>query len=202
MGRSVSGNGYVALRLYSQLFTTSGTWTKPTNVTEIEVDIRGGGGGGGGGAVNRGGGGGGSGELMKYQIPTLSGSLTYTVTIGAGGSGGAAGINGSDGGASSFSANYIARGGGCGLTGATPYFPMGGNGQEVGGAGQSGLNSTQLGGFGGGAGGGNGGVGAATGSAGTANTGGGGGGGGGTASAGYAGGAGGSGFVRIYWWDV
>ncbi len=59
-----------------QVFSSSGTYTIPTGVSEIEVEVWGGGGGGGGG-TNGGsaGGGGGSGGLIKALISASSGTV-------------------------------------------------------------------------------------------------------------------------------
>lgn len=107
---------------YSQLFTSSGTFTLPsgyssTNPLFVDVIVVGGGGGGGAGATNySGGGGGGSGCGFYYQqIPVYANT---TVTIGSGGSGGTVGSvnNGNDGtnGGASFFGDLQAPGGGFG----------------------------------------------------------------------------------------
>ena len=123
-----------------QTFSTSGTWTKPSGVTKILVEVQGGGGGGGGaagdasyGASGYYGGKGGAGGFCK-KIVDVSAVSTVAVTVGAGGSGGnrAYGSNndstaGTAGGASSFGAYATANGGaggcrgqsGCGGTGGT-----------------------------------------------------------------------------------
>jgi hypothetical protein len=73
-------------------FTSSGTFTAPSNCTTVEVFAVGGGGGGGSvigypsGSGVTGGGGGGGGVIRKI-VPVTAGS-SYTVTIGAGGTGG------------------------------------------------------------------------------------------------------------------
>jgi hypothetical protein len=84
-------------------FTSTGTWTAPSNTTSIDLFLVGGGGGGGGSSVSGNdhavcGGGGGGGSVIKRTIPVTPG-VTYTFTIGGGGSGGtssAAGAVGSD----------------------------------------------------------------------------------------------------------
>ncbi|MBY0315285.1 MAG: hypothetical protein K2Q26_07185, partial [Bdellovibrionales bacterium] len=71
-----------------QRFTSSGTWNRPTGVTDVEVFMIGGGGGGGGGcngpgsASSGGGGGGGGGEPLRTAISAVPASLT--ITLGSG----------------------------------------------------------------------------------------------------------------------
>lgn len=84
---------------------SSATYTKPSNVTSILVEVIGGGGGGGGitaGATTIAvAGGGGAGGYCRKYISSASG--TYTYTVGSGGAGGVGANNGSTGNASSFS---------------------------------------------------------------------------------------------------
>lgn len=109
----------------SQTFTSSGTWTRPTNVTNVWVTVCGAGGGGGGGGSTdvfmAGGGGGGGGECLVRFPLLVAGDLT--VTIGAGGTAGVLDGAGGIGGTTSVGA-LIALGG----TG-------GGGGQHTGGGG-------------------------------------------------------------------
>ena len=105
-----------------QLFTSSGTFTVPENVTSIKVTVVGGGGGGGdtysdGYGTYTGGTGGGGGMAAGF-ISVLPGQ-THTVTVGSGGNGSNSG-NGAAGGTSSFGAYLVATGGGggSGSTGA------------------------------------------------------------------------------------
>ncbi len=94
-----------------QLFTATGTFTQPTGVTKVFVELAGGGGGGG------------SGNGGNYQAGGYGGfssgwvtiAANQTVTIGAGGNGAdAVNTNGSDGGTTSFGALISATGGGGG----------------------------------------------------------------------------------------
>jgi hypothetical protein len=131
-----------------QLFTTSGTWTKPSGCRSVQIVCIGAGGGGGSGHAhasgNKGGGGGGGGggiTELTYRAVALPGSLT--VTVGTGGTGGAGvsastnGNPGTAGGASSASASGI-----------TYAYAAGGNfgagGTNSGGAGGAALTTNAL----------------------------------------------------------
>jgi hypothetical protein len=110
-GLSIASNilnttGATAATPTTQTFTTSGTWTKPTNCRFIKVRVLGGGGGSGGtGAfslspkIGCGGCGGGYAEGI-FAVSSVS---TATVTVGAGGTAGASTPTaGGTGGTSSF----------------------------------------------------------------------------------------------------
>ena len=121
---SSAGGGLVSV----QVFTASGTWTKPANINNIIVEVIGAGGGGAGAASNVSGGGGG-GAGYSRELVDSSGLTSETVTVGSGGAGGAAGANnGSSGGTSSLGALLSATGGSGGVTGSTGLAGIGGVG--------------------------------------------------------------------------
>ena len=116
-----------------QLFSSSGTWTKPGGTPKfVMVELLGAGGGGGSGALDtntanyRGGGAGGGGGARVTRFYAVSElPATVTVTVGAGGNGGAAvtgtgvGNSGAVGGTTTFGTMVSAYGGGGGYRGAT-----------------------------------------------------------------------------------
>jgi hypothetical protein len=98
------------------VYDSSGTYTKPSDLAAIIVDVVGGGGGGGGvnggvGGWGAGAGGAAGGHSRKYILASDLGA-TETMTVGTGGAGGAAGsYNGADGLTTSFGSHLQATGG-------------------------------------------------------------------------------------------
>jgi len=81
--------------------TASETYTVPTGITKIVIDLISGGGGGGGGSGPYYSSGGSAGSNAIKTL-TVSVGQTYTLVVGAAGAAGATGASGGDGGTSSF----------------------------------------------------------------------------------------------------
>lgn len=124
-------------------FTTSGSWTKPTDLKTALVIVQAAGGGGGGVAATSAGegaaaSGGGAGEYRMAELATSALSSSVTVTIGAVGSAGTAGPNnGGDAADSSFGAHVICDGGHGGI-GAAASSSNPGTAGGIGGTGGTG----------------------------------------------------------------
>lgn len=97
-----AGGAYVGNR--GQVFTSSGTFTIPTGVTAIKVNLVGSGAGGGGGSSGGGtsGGVGGGGRSITTFLTGLTSGNTLSITIGAGGTGGAVNSSGGSSGTTSI----------------------------------------------------------------------------------------------------
>ena len=100
-----------------QVFTSSGTYTKPSDINTIFVVVTGAGGSGG----SQGMGGAGGGTAMK--LIDASSITTETVTVAGVSDGGGGSSDGVDGGASSFGSHCSATGGEGGPNGASTEDP-------------------------------------------------------------------------------
>lgn len=120
------GSASAGLQPYEQIFTSSGTWTKPAGVKTVEVTCVGGGGSGQQSYASTAGGGGG----VFKGIVDVSSLSTVPVTIGAGGNRALNTVSGATGGITSFGSLVAATGGvGAGLSNysagesGTWYYP-------------------------------------------------------------------------------
>jgi hypothetical protein len=132
-------------------YTTSGsphTWTKPTGLKYVIVELVGAGG-GGQGSINNGndGAGGGGGGYSRKKISVASLGLTETITIGAGGGGGGpSGGVGTTGGTTSFGSLVTATGGfGGGVSNQRGGLGASGDINSPGGDGEAGQGTTRSG---------------------------------------------------------
>lgn len=127
-------------KMYTEIITSSQSWTPPDGVKMVTVRLFGGGGGGGGGYTLSGGAGGGGGEMAAQTLQVVP-LTVYPITIGAGGKGGTERNDGSAGGVTSFGTLLSANGGSGGVgrrsgSGSSQYNSAdGGSGGSGGGAG-------------------------------------------------------------------
>jgi hypothetical protein len=111
-----------------QVFTASGTWTKPAGITKVRVRLVGGGG-GSAGCDSTGAGGSGAAGGYSEEFIDVSGTSSESVTIGAAGAAGSSGNNaGGAGGTTSFGAFLSATGGGGGVVESASEGASGGVG--------------------------------------------------------------------------
>lgn len=131
---SYSHIGGNVVKVDTQQFTSSGTYTPCVGLIDADVRAVGGGGGGGGakGAATTRGGGGGAGSYSEKVLSAASVGTSQTVTIGAAGAAGDnTGSNGGDGGATSLGTLVTTNGGAHG-SGSTSGFAAPGAGGATG----------------------------------------------------------------------
>jgi hypothetical protein len=140
-----------------QSFASSGTFTVPAGVTQVEVEVWGGGSGSYASVSGTPSGGGSGGGYSRKRVSGLTPGSTVTVTVGAGGTAGTSGVAPGAGGTSSFGAYASASGGGLNVLNTTSAPPFGapggvGSGGDVNVSGSDGGNggSMNTGGLGGG----------------------------------------------------
>lgn len=144
---AASADGIIIGGADVQVFTASGTWTRPAGAIFTVVEVQGGGGGGGGaastgaGAASCGGGGGG-GEFARGAFSAATTGTSQAVTVGPGGTTGPAGGTGTGqagtGGTSSFGALVTAIGGAGGDGGSSSTTNFAGGVGGLGGTGGTG----------------------------------------------------------------
>lgn len=120
------------------VFTSSGTWNKPSGLVALKVTVVGSGGGGGGAATTSagqcaGGNGGAPGGIAVSVLDAASVASSVTVTVATGGAGNS-GASGSSGAASSFGTHVVANGGSGGSAVAATSSTTLGNGTGPGSA--------------------------------------------------------------------
>jgi hypothetical protein len=132
---------FTALGPVSESFTSSGTFSVPTGLTEVDVLVVGGGGGGG---VNKAGGGGAGGLIFMPSYPVTPGG-TVSVTVGCGGANATApgAVNGGTGQDSVFG-TLTAKGGGYGAADIANQGGPGGSGGSGGGGSRGGSGGTAI----------------------------------------------------------
>lgn len=144
------GNGTLGFSPDIQVFTSNGTWNKPSGYKLARIIVISAGGGGGSGhrgnsAASQGGSGGGGGGLAELVVPLSALTASVSITVGTGGTGGTAittnntnGNNGTSGGSSSFGTYVVVPGGAFGGGGGPGSGGSGGAGQYIGGLGAGG----------------------------------------------------------------
>jgi hypothetical protein len=131
------GTGTPTVFVYAntvQSFTSSTSWTVPTNVTQIDYLVVAGGGSGGGG--DAGGGGGGAGGYRTGTGYAVTPGTTFSIAVGGGGAGpGSPSPNsGSNSGFANATTSLWSAGGGYGGKGIWPATGNGGDGGSGGGS--------------------------------------------------------------------
>jgi len=125
-------DSFISKKAYSRVYELAdspATWSKPTGLKYIDVQVWAGGGGGGRGSLSSGAGGAGGGGYAKKTILASALGSTETVTIGAGGNGATSdNTAGSVGGNTTFGSHLTGYGGGAGNGSATSSNRSGGGG--------------------------------------------------------------------------
>ena len=109
----------------TEAFTSTGTWTAPTGISDVGILVIAGGGGGGTG-TDRTGGGGAGGLVYIASGHAVTAGNTYTATIGDGGGAGLAGVDSTW--AGTGTTTITAKGGGQGASGNGSTGGTGGSG--------------------------------------------------------------------------
>ena len=117
---AAGGGGYQSM----QIFTSSGTWTRPSGIKTVVVVVNGAGGGGAGL------GGGGGGGTFAMKTIDVSSTTSVTVTIQSGGAGAAYGSSGSSSSGNTSFGSAPSVGGGSG--GSASGYMAGGAGRAAG----------------------------------------------------------------------
>jgi hypothetical protein len=125
-GTSFTGDGSALTNLPSsglksqQVFSATGTWTKPSGISLVKVYVVGGGGGAQNVASTQAASGGGGG--LSIALIDVSSISSASITIGSGGTGSnSSGTRGGNGGTSSFGSYASATGGEGGVSTISPY---------------------------------------------------------------------------------
>ena len=123
-----SSSGFDAGLASVQTFTSSGTWTRPTGITKVIIEVQGGGGSGNASSTASVISSGAAGGYAKKFLDVSSIS-TSTITVGSGGASGSGGDqNGTAGGASSWAdgTNTVTGSGGAGANSSVSVQAAGG----------------------------------------------------------------------------
>ena len=123
-----SSSGFDSGLASVQVFTSSGTWTRPTGITKVIMEVQGAGGAGSAASSNYGGGSGGGYAKKFLNVSSIS---TSTITVGAGAAATSAGAGaGANGGLSKWAdgTNTITGNGGLGNPNSSTANVAGGTG--------------------------------------------------------------------------
>ena len=125
---SATSSGFDSGLASVQVFTSSGTWTRPSGITKVIMEVQGAGGSGSAQSTNYGGGAGGGYAKKLLNVSAIS---TSTITVGSGGAATSGGAGaGANGGTSSWAdgTNTITGNGGNGNPNSSTADVTGGTG--------------------------------------------------------------------------